>query len=281
MWACPFALPNMDQEADRTKTLGSVFAKPTGGESVKVTAIRNQHGEDAQVVACGGDGTVMWLLELLLEVGADLSRIGVGVMPFGTGNDLARCLGFGGTPPRPLFGEALLSLRSHVERYLHAHAVLFDVWEVTVSLSPEGRVTVVEQSAGQGHKKDVTPHGLKLIKRMNNYCSVGLDAYVGHSFDKRRTSSQTGNKVVYGLEGIRRMLVPPPPVSSYIDCVRRTRARAGEEDTNEVLFYGEGPGEETRFPTLTGDPQSLTVLNISSYMGEPTPTLARQRCRWV
>mmetsp|Transcript_29833 Transcript_29833/g.70112 ORF Transcript_29833/g.70112 Transcript_29833/m.70112 type:complete len:274 (+) Transcript_29833:593-1414(+) len=133
----------------------------------------------------------MWLLELLLEVGADLSRIGVGVMPFGTGNDLARCLGFGGTPPRPLFGEALLSLRSHVERYLHAHAVLFDVWEVTVSLSPEGRVTVVEQSAGQGHKKDVTPHGLKLIKRMNNYCSVGLDAYVGHSFDKRRTSSQT------------------------------------------------------------------------------------------
>ncbi len=77
-------------------------------------------------IACGGDGTVGWVLSAL-----DTSQmqymdfISVGVIPLGTGNDMARFLGWGvGYHGQPL-APVIQSLASSESR-------LLDRWQIDV-----------------------------------------------------------------------------------------------------------------------------------------------------
>lgn len=127
-------------------------------------ALRRLIAGDCALVAVGGDGTVNDLVRAALEAGSDCA---LGVIPVGTGNDLARVTGT----------HALLA-RHGLEAVLRALL------------------------QGRTRPLDVWRAGDRLF---TNYLSVGLDAAVTADFHVRRqlglfpTGSVTGNKAAYAL----------------------------------------------------------------------------------
>jgi diacylglycerol kinase (ATP) len=77
-----------------SRKAGFAMARTFSGEAV-----------DCRVVICGGDGTIPWVLAELLDVGVDLTKIVIGILPIGTGNDFSRSVGWGATGPKVTRGE--------------------------------------------------------------------------------------------------------------------------------------------------------------------------------
>merc|ERR1719247_3091126 len=75
-----------------------------------------------RILVCGGDGTVGWVLGALETLKLDYMPP-VAILPLGTGNDLARVLGWGGAFQG---GGVITFLRQVAE----ARVSLLDQWEV-------------------------------------------------------------------------------------------------------------------------------------------------------
>lgn len=52
-------------------------------------------GLNIYVIACGGDGTTIWVIEELIKAKVNIANVIVGVLPLGTGNDYSIATGFG------------------------------------------------------------------------------------------------------------------------------------------------------------------------------------------
>ncbi|MBA2482096.1 MAG: hypothetical protein H0V44_15650 [Planctomycetes bacterium] len=117
-------------------------------------------------VACGGDGTVAAVLSASQRGAATGAEVPIGIVPLGTGNDLARTLGWSGA------GDLVLaSLRT-------ASVKRIDRW---VWSSPAGELA------------------------WYNYCSLGYDARVAQRFHAMRRHhpylfrAPIVNKALYGM----------------------------------------------------------------------------------
>lgn len=105
-----------------------------GFEALRVCA-SSQPGDKARsvkVIVCGGDGTVKWVISELVRV--DVLHVPIGIIPFGTGNDLSRVSGWGAASPDLSEGRAAMEMVLST-LVLEGETTEFDTWKVDIEVS--------------------------------------------------------------------------------------------------------------------------------------------------
>ncbi|CAJ2637444.1 diacylglycerol kinase 7-like [Trifolium pratense] len=166
--------------------------------------------ERIRIMVAGGDGSVGWVLGCLTELNTQGREPvpPVGIIPLGTGNDLSRCFGWGGSFP--------FSWKAAIKRTLQKASTgpicRLDSWRVSLSM-PEGTTVEPPYSLKQTEEfsldEDLEVEG-ELPEKVicyegvfYNYFSIGMDAQVAYGFHHLRNEKPylaqgpIANKIIY------------------------------------------------------------------------------------
>eukprot|EP00930_Biecheleria_cincta_P044088 TRINITY_DN30249_c0_g1_i1.p1 TRINITY_DN30249_c0_g1~~TRINITY_DN30249_c0_g1_i1.p1 ORF type:complete len:648 (-),score=68.10 TRINITY_DN30249_c0_g1_i1:59-2002(-) len=143
-------------------------------EGMEAAAKMMKEGLEPLILVCGGDGTVSWILTELQKRRAQTFPDvlpAVGIVPMGTGNDLARLLGW---------GAALVDfddLYEYLLRMIQATPVNLDQWQLTLRttswLPPSLRPSNFDGR-------------YEFVGYFTNYFSVGMDAHTTYGVARAR-----------------------------------------------------------------------------------------------
>ncbi|UJR14166.1 hypothetical protein I4U23_001161 [Adineta vaga] len=256
-----------------------VFDLQNGGPLPGLYVFRNI--PHYRILACGGDGTVGWVLSCLDNVGQDAQCQSppIGIVPLGTGNDLARVLrwGSGYTGGE----EPLALLRDMVD----AEEIKLDRWTVVFHQDQDKRVTTAASDVNSNKstttavfnsataKAEEKKQKLRILNLpppaaalpnvvqvstsedktemfvMNNYFGLGLDADICLDFHMAREenpnkfNSRIQAKGYYLKTGLRKMM-----------------KKGGLKDfTRDIVL--EVDGKRVDLPSLEG----IVIMNILSW----------------
>ncbi|XP_020293181.1 eye-specific diacylglycerol kinase isoform X2 [Pseudomyrmex gracilis] len=218
-----------------------------------------------RVLACGGDGTVGWVLSILDQIGA-YPAPAVGVLPLGTGNDLARALGWGGGYKDEPIGKILTSIGE-------SETTLLDRWQLKVERNPDAKN---DDDGGKG--KENLP-----LNVVNNYFSLGVDAHIALEFHEAREAhpekfnSRMRNKLFYGQMGCKDLLLTKwKDLSDFVtlECDGQDMTpKLKEHRVHAILFlniasYGGGThpwnsGSGTKEPSMNDG--LIEVVGLTTY----------------
>eukprot|EP01087_Luapelamoeba_hula_P010519 TRINITY_DN2786_c0_g1_i1.p1 TRINITY_DN2786_c0_g1~~TRINITY_DN2786_c0_g1_i1.p1 ORF type:complete len:606 (-),score=77.25 TRINITY_DN2786_c0_g1_i1:81-1898(-) len=169
-----------------------------------------------RILACGGDGTGKWVLEVLDKLGINPNPP-VGVLPLGTGNDIGRVLGWGGGYDR---GQSLSGILDDVT---NAVPLLLDRWSVKID-------------SNEKHESHV----------LNNYLCIGFaDAQVALEFHKDREQNphmyfnRGVNKLWYAHYGVKQSLmsaiIDPGNLADMLDVTIDGQSAGLEADVKGIV----------------------------------------------
>ncbi|XP_022240157.1 eye-specific diacylglycerol kinase-like isoform X2 [Limulus polyphemus] len=214
-----------------------VFDLTQGGPSPGLELYRKV--PNLRVLACGGDGTAGWVLSTLDEIGISPPPP-VSVLPLGTGNDLARALGWGGG----YTDEPVSKILSNVQA---GDIVQLDRWDLHIKKNPDVDLSTCEEG------KENLP-----LNVINNYFSLGVDAHIALEFHEAREAhpekfnSRLKNKMFYGQAGGKDLL-----------------QRKWRDLCNFVTLECDGQDMTPRLKELRI--HAILFLNIPSYGGGTRP----------
>ena len=178
---------------------------------------------NVRILVAGGDGTVAWILQTLDEIDVP-KKPPVGVLPLGTGNDLARVLGWGGGYSNELISELLVQV-------LEAHPALLDRWQVEITANEPPKTPNKFASAAGLPAAPPLPKKKEIV--FQNYLGIGVDAQAALRFHRTRNLrpqlffSAMTNKLLYGAFGAKDVLEHScaglhRSIRIYADGVRQT-----------------------------------------------------------
>eukprot|EP00915_Cephaloidophora_sp_WS-2016_P002574 GHVH01003452.1.p1 GENE.GHVH01003452.1~~GHVH01003452.1.p1 ORF type:complete len:495 (-),score=69.49 GHVH01003452.1:1271-2755(-) len=244
------------------RTLTVRFFDMTEGENGNrpaYHAVKNSVDAGRTVItcACGGDGSVVWMTTEIQLHEIDDTNIFYAVIPYGTGNDFARAFGWEWANALQPFsmttcaedGSPVMKVNKLMETWFTSVPCLMDIWEIDLKLFQDGELLQVK-----GAEKKKVPVAVRNFK-MFNYFSIGIDARIGVGFDRNRTSTQIGNKIVYMNEGVKKIFKNDfIPVDKW---VHRVEERG-------LIKIGRDASAPAR---LLPGTKCLMALNVNSYGG--------------
>lgn len=195
-----------------------------------------------RILVCGGDGSVSWIISALEKLKLRRKWPPIAILPLGTGNDLARVMGWGG-------GYTNESLIGILEQISESYISLLDRWEMTIE---EVKGSTTPTSASTGTSTSSSASSVKTTRKtFFNYFGVGADAEAALQVHYLRESrpewffSRLVNKAWYGVFGAE-------------DIIKNTCTLLQKD----ITLYADG----VEVP-LPRDSQGIIILNIDSYAG--------------
>ncbi|KAJ2742588.1 hypothetical protein GGI20_004379 [Coemansia sp. BCRC 34301] len=244
------------------------------------------------VWSAGGDGTVSATIQAMMDHGIDVGRVYFSCIPFGTGNDFADALGWGRSVAGDALGDGMHGLSRLVTERLDGYTCKLDIYEITITTYDGGHVKHVEKNNhGDAGERRHT-------RLMIDYLSLGVQGFVGASFEMHRPGRRGLNILMYTIAAAHWVLARAfPPITESLESVGTVpdamladaaisdaeRARwledAPDAERKRVLLAHKAPAgsSDAGLPAIGGRAIELDIQNVARFWGRNIDVWGRAR----